>query len=453
MNEQELPAGWSVATIPDLVGTDGEFCDGDWVESKDQDPNGDVRLIQLADVGDSRYTSKSARFLTSTKARELRCTFLRPGDVLVARMPDPLGRACIFPGDPKPAVTVVDVCVVRPGAQGVDGRWLMWAINSPQFRADVAAFQSGSTRKRISKGNLATISLPVPPLNEQRRIVAALEEHLSDLDAAVAGLERARANVERYRLATFEETFRQAKDVSPSMALADLAWDAGYGTSQKCDASVDGPPVLRIPNVVAGRLDLNQLKFATDGNALRETDALKPGDLLVVRTNGSRNLIGRGAVVLADFDTPHFFASYIIRYRLRGEPWLWKWISAIWHAPSMRRCLEDLAASSAGQFNLSVAKLDAVSLPIPRRELAEALVADTERRLAITDRTAAEIDVQLARAKRLRQSILKRAFEGKLVPQDLTDEPASVLLERIRAERGASPSRRPRGRRGVRSSA
>src|SRR6266568_6955653 len=101
----ELPPGWALANLPDMLAQDGVFSDGDWVESKDQDPGGDVRLIQLADVGDGSYRNRSARFLTSSKAHELGCTFLQPGDVLIARMPDPLGRACLFPGDAKASVT------------------------------------------------------------------------------------------------------------------------------------------------------------------------------------------------------------------------------------------------------------------------------------------------------------------------------------------------------------
>ena len=93
----ELPAGWAWASIDDLVGSQGLFRDGDWVESKDQDPNGDVRLIQLADIGDGEFRNKSARFLTVAKAAELGCSYLREGDLLIARMPDPLGRACLFP--------------------------------------------------------------------------------------------------------------------------------------------------------------------------------------------------------------------------------------------------------------------------------------------------------------------------------------------------------------------
>src|SRR5260370_2116127 len=120
-----LPTGWISARIGELISHDGVFIDGDWVESKDQDPNGDVRLIQLADVGDGTYRNRSHRFLTSKKALDLGCTFLKRGDILIARMPDPLGRACIFPGDEKRCVTVVDVCVVRVGSNGVTGKWLI----------------------------------------------------------------------------------------------------------------------------------------------------------------------------------------------------------------------------------------------------------------------------------------------------------------------------------------
>src|SRR6266480_2819190 len=125
------------STISELIQEDGVFVDGDWVESKDQDPEGDVRLIQLADVGDGVYRNKSARFLTSAKAMQLGCTFLKPGDLLIARMPDPLGRACIFPGDEKPSVTVVDVCIVRTGNGGTNHRWLMHHINAAEMRSAI----------------------------------------------------------------------------------------------------------------------------------------------------------------------------------------------------------------------------------------------------------------------------------------------------------------------------
>jgi type I restriction enzyme, S subunit len=196
--EQLLPAGWCETNVCELIGPEGLFCDGDWVESKDQDPSGDVRLIQLADIGDGEYRDRSSRFLTSTKAAQLRCTYLSPGDLLVARMPYPLGRACMFPGDTKTSVTVVDVCVILLGTP-IYTRWLMHQLNSPQMRERVAALQSGSTRKRISRANFAKIRFPVPPLMEQERIASAVDELLSDLDAGVAALEGARDKLKLYR--------------------------------------------------------------------------------------------------------------------------------------------------------------------------------------------------------------------------------------------------------------
>jgi type I restriction enzyme, S subunit len=100
------------------------------------------------------------------------------------------------------------------------------------------------------------------------------------------------------------------------VSLEQLSWTASYGTSEKCDYEFTGAPVLRIPNIEGGRIDLSDLKFASTKSALDESDALCPGDLLVIRTNGSRNLIGRGALVRSKFDRAHFYASYLIRFRL-----------------------------------------------------------------------------------------------------------------------------------------
>src|ERR1700726_3707264 len=176
-NESKAPPGWAPATIDMVVSAAGVFCDGDWVESKDQDPDGDVRLIQLADIGDGEFLNKSARFLTKKKARELNCTFLAEGDLLIARMPDPLGRTCMFPlsGQEK-FVTVVDVCIVRTDPKYANAKYLMHVMNSPALRSQIESFKSGSTRKRVSRGNLARVQFPVSPRTEQDRIVARIEE-------------------------------------------------------------------------------------------------------------------------------------------------------------------------------------------------------------------------------------------------------------------------------------
>ncbi|WP_426263778.1 restriction endonuclease subunit S [Sphingomonas sp. PWP1-2] len=165
---------WGMTTLSDATSA-GLFTDGDWVESKDQDPNGDVRLIQLADIGDGCFVDKSRRYLTLEKAHQLRCTFLEEGDLLIARMPDPLGRCCLFPAINQPSVTVVDVCVVR-ASQITSNRYLNHAIATSEFRSQVLACASGTTRTRVSRGNLGQLELAMPPLAEQEAIADELDQ-------------------------------------------------------------------------------------------------------------------------------------------------------------------------------------------------------------------------------------------------------------------------------------
>jgi type I restriction enzyme S subunit len=92
----DLPEGWKLLTVTELAGLEGIVADGDWIESKDQNPDGGVRLIQLADIGVGEFLNRSARFLTSQKARELQCTMLEAGDLLIAGCLTLLGALVCF---------------------------------------------------------------------------------------------------------------------------------------------------------------------------------------------------------------------------------------------------------------------------------------------------------------------------------------------------------------------
>lgn len=163
-------------TLPDVCDGDGLFIDGDWIESKDQDPLGQVRLIQMMDIAVGKFLDKSRRFVNIETANRLNCTFLKPGDILISRMPEPIGRACIFPDIGQQAITAVDVCIVRPNTKKVHTQYLLHQINSPKFRRNIEKWINGTTRQRISRGNLAKIGFPLPSLPEQKRIAAILDK-------------------------------------------------------------------------------------------------------------------------------------------------------------------------------------------------------------------------------------------------------------------------------------
>ena len=267
---------WPVVPLSQALKDAEVFVDGDWVESKDQDPNGDVRLIQLADIGDGFFVDKSARFLTSEKAQKLRCTFLEEGDVLVARMPDPLGRACIFPGSSQPCVTVVDVCIIRPNTEHIDPQYLVHCLNNRITRQAILKQATGTTRQRISRGNLKTIKIPHPPIEEQRRIAGILdraEELRAKRRAAIALLDQ-------LPQAIFIETFGSDTPTKPLSILADLKRGPFGGALKKEFFTEAGYKVYEQGNVIAsnfhsGSYYIDERRFQRmKGFAVRENDLL-----------------------------------------------------------------------------------------------------------------------------------------------------------------------------------
>lgn len=202
------PADSRTFRLSEIAGDAGLFVDGDWVESKDQDPSGEVRLIQLADVGDGVFKNRSDRFLTMKKSEELRCTYLQPGDVLVSRMADPLGRACMLPDLGQTCVTAVDICIVRPDRSIADPEWLMHTINAPQVRRLIELEASGTTRKRVSRSRLGEIAIRVPSLEEQRVIAKRIRTALCAIDEVENQVDTALEQVAQLESAVLERAFR-----------------------------------------------------------------------------------------------------------------------------------------------------------------------------------------------------------------------------------------------------
>ena len=516
---------WTWARIGDLVSEKGIFVDGDWVESKDQDPKGDVRLIQLGDIGDGKYNNRSSRFLTSLKAQELKCTFLKKDDLLIARMPDPLGRACIFPGDSKPAVTVVDVCVVRTCCD-IDHRWLMHMINSPEFRRRVSALQSGSTRKRISRKNLATILLPVAPLVEQRAIVAKIEALFSELDKGVEQLQTIKQQLKQYRQAVLKAAFEgkltaawraeqqaagnlptaddlleqikkerkeryqqqlrkwelavidweaeggresgRKKPAKPSIpkaasdlagtelahlpvlpgqwrwvALGQLCESVRNGISEKPSDSPPGFPILRINAVRPMSVHLDETRYHDRPRDEVETFFIQSGDLLFTRYNGSPDLVGVCGMVRG-CSSSILYPDKLIRVSLAAPFAVSAFVEIAANSGASRDFVVSRARTTAGQTGVSGEDVRNIPLPLPPLPELERIVDEASFRLSAIDDIEKAVGCAMNQAETLRQSILKKALEGRLlsdtelaaVRNDAQYEPADKLLERIRAKRG-----------------
>lgn len=459
MSNASIPEGWASASLSDIISIEGLISDGDWVESKDQDPSGDVRLIQLADIGDGNFRNKSERFMNTENAKRMSCTFLQPEDVLVARMPDPLGRACIFPGVGQEAVTVVDVCLIRVGTKSaLSNTLLMRWINSYPVRNLIALESTGTTRKRITRRKLEEMDLPIPPLAEQKQIAAKLDDLLAQVDTIKARLDAIPAILKRFRQSVLAAAvsgrltveWRSTNGVDgawPTIALESAAVDFNYGTSAKSSKQGD-VPVLRMGNIQLGKMDWDDLVFTSDKNEIKKYQ-LSAGDVLFNRTN-SPELVGKTAVYRGEREA--IYAGYLIRVRCK-HTLLPDFLNCTLNAPDGRRYCWEVKSDGVSQSNINAKKLAAFQFKLPSIEEQTEIVRRVEQLFAFADQIEQRVKDATARVNHLTQSILAKAFRGELTADWRAQNPelisgensAEALLARIRAERQqAPPARRQR---------
>ena len=359
----------------------------------------------------------------------------------------------------------------------------------------------GTTFLEVTKTTLLNVEIPLPPLPEQHRIVAKVEELFTKLDAGINELHKAQSQLKRYRQsvlkAAFEgkltETWRTEyqDEIEPASVLLERIlkarrekWEAEqleqmktqgkmpkddkwktkykepiapntnelpklpkgwtwatveqlltkiqYGSSKKTGDDSKGVPVLRMGNIVDGKIVLNSLKYLPKEHDEFPELLLNKGDLLFNRTN-SRELVGKTAVYTGKSNLCSF-ASYLIRVRF--HPRIDSMIVAYYiNSVYGKDWILSVVSQQAGQANVNGTKLKLLAVPMPPGKEQQVLVEEVERHLSVADEVEKTVTRELKRAEQLRQSILKKAFSGELVPQDPNDELASVLLERIKAEK------------------
>ena len=163
----------SQGTLSSLCAT---FIDGDWIESKDQSDNG-IRLIQTGNVGFGFFKGREdkSRYITEETFKKLNCTEVVPGDILISRLPDPIGRACIVPEGIGKAITAVDCTIVRLNATLLP-EFLISFSKTALYASQINKIKTGTTRLRVSRGNLGNVIIPIPPIESQHHFAAIAQQ-------------------------------------------------------------------------------------------------------------------------------------------------------------------------------------------------------------------------------------------------------------------------------------
>ena len=406
---------------------------------------------------------------------------------------------------PQKATLGAFISAIRPSCV-LDPRFYYQQLASPDIQSAIRSMASTTTNiSNVSSGRLSTIPLKLPPLPEQHRIVAEIEKQFTRLDASVVALKRAQANLKRYRasvlksacegtlvpteaeLARAEGRDYETAEVLLQGVLAErrARWESqeekkgkykepatpdtsdlpelpegwvwatlsGLGEvrlgRQRSPKRATGPhmhPYLRAANVTWNGLDLTDIKEMDFNPSETEVYKLIPGDILMSEASGSPDEVGKPAIWDGQVENC-CFQNTLIRVRVDTDLVTFVFYHLLSDAGSGAL---GRAARGVGIHHLGAERASAWVIGLPPIAEQSRIVAEVELRLSVIQQSEVAVEASLARAERLRQSILKQAFSGQLVPQDPNDEPASKLLERIKAEREAAKEAevaKPRARR------
>lgn len=484
-----LPEGWVWARLGDL----GEWFGGGTPSKKEPDywEGGEIPWLSPKDMKSERLADVQDR-ITERAVKESSVRMVPRNSVAIVTRSGVLEHS--VPVALVPFATTLNQDMKAVVAySGVLPEWIAWALRRYERKILRECRKAGTTVASLSTPALMGMLVPVPPFEEQQRIVAALEENLSRLDAASVTLKKVRSRGSALQkqmvsavisgrrravgsegdaddfisqvdkqVARVAEKKRWAQVWNPEVTglyeipagwcwrtLGSLCLDIQYGTSAKTSpkSNVDDVPVIRMGNIRGGELDLRDLKFLPASHPDIEKSVLQDGDLLFNRTN-SAELVGKSAVYRNEMGAA-VYASYLIRCRFAEgvEP---DWVNMVVNSNFGRRYIASVVTQQVGQANVNSAKMALMPIPVPPpAEQREALKVLRDWESALT-RPQLAAGAAVKRTEGLKSAILRRAFNGDLVPQDPADEPAATLLARIVAEREAAKPARKAAKRAAR---
>ena len=175
-----VPEGWAWCRLKDIV---TYIDDGDWIESKEQSDLG-IRLLQIGNIGCGHFKDKEGNYhyISEETFKKLNCNEIYPGDILISRLPEPVGRACIVPNLSQRLITAVDCAIIRLKQDIISKNYFIYYTQSAKYLELIKNNCMGTTRLRISRANLEKTLIPLPPLAEQQRIVTAIEAIFTQID-------------------------------------------------------------------------------------------------------------------------------------------------------------------------------------------------------------------------------------------------------------------------------
>lgn len=483
-----LPNGWTQEPLAKL----GTWTGGGTPSTTNADfwTNGTIPWVSPKDMKQRRITTAQDS-ITEAAVRASTTNLIPENSVMLVTRSGILRHSLPAATNTQPVTLNQDMKALTP-LEALLPDYLYYAFR--RYERDIlhGCCKGGTTVQSIEAPRLMAFEIPIAPLAEQRRIVGKVEELFSELDEGVANLKQARAQLAVYRQALLKHAFeghltadwrtkhapelesanqllarirakhcqrftKAGKYTAPSepeteglpaipegwaWARMDLLGVVGSGMSVSKDRNLKSPvevPYLRVANVQRGHLNLAEMKtMKVEADALNDLK-LQPGDILF-NEGGDRDKLGRGWVWDGQID-PCITQNHVFRVTPLSSSLMDPKFVSLWGNTFGQQFFLSHGKQTTNLASINKTVLSSLPVPVPSYAEQLQIVSQIEAQTSVIDALEADIDLNLQKAEALRQSILKKAFAGELVPQDLADEPAAALLARTRAEREAATAR------------
>ena len=398
----DLPPGWTWTTLGEVA----DWSSGGTPRRTQQSYyGGDIPWAVIGDLNDKTVT-ECKDSITRDGLSNSNCRIIDSGTILVA-MYGSIGKLGIA-GMPMTTNQAIASAVPH-----IDRLYLFYFLLAQ--RSHLAGAGKGATQRNISQTILKAWPIPVAPPKEQQRIVAAIEETFSHLEAGQNGLASAQQKVDALQRAIVADACRGSWDTVP---LVEIVSSLRNGVFVSRPASEPpGRPIYRISAVRPLRLRVNDVRYASPEPEGAEDFAVDSGDLLFTRYSGNPSYVGAAAVV-PEMGSGVLHPDKLIRVVADKTKVLPEWIAAYVSVGEGRRQVEQRLKTTAGQVGISGRQLKSVPIAVPPLDYQRSAVARITTVMADQDRIEQQLTTLRAKSSALKRSILACAFAGQLLPQD-----------------------------------
>lgn len=435
---EPLPPGWKWATVGEIF----EIIGGSTPRTDNPDYwDGDIPWLTPDDLSRHKgvFISEGRRSITASGFKSASTQMLPENSVLFSSRA-PIGYTAIA-ANPLCTNQGFKSLIVPIG---VLSEYVYWYLQ--HATPAIQEMGSGTTFKEISKKRMAVVPFLLPPTNEQERIVDAIEEQFSHIDAAESAAQTALAKLDTLRRTVLTAAFsgRLVKPLNPRRApdglpedwqwstLGDISQKPQYGWTTK-SAHGTGISYLRTTDISKGEIDWRSVPVCVNDPQNLNKFILHHEDIVVSRAGSV------GVSCMIRNPPTAVFASYLIRLRILDTVYA-TYVAYFLKSPTYWTAISDTKVGIAVQ-NVNAKKLAAIKIPLAPSSEQKQIANAIEEHFSRIDAAKVSLERCLQRCSLLRRAVLAAAFSGRLVTQDPNDEPASVLLERIATEQ---PNRRAR---------